>query len=160
MCARRIPIWLFRRGGYHPPAAPVLSPSRGLVPGRPAGNVRNGGWGTFPPSARSPGFRRGAQCAPAGCRATVIRRGGYQPPVFPVLSPSVGAGPRPARRECPETVAWGYFAAAAASSFCHDTKGTKRSLRGRGIPISPFGFPLKRPRGKWIFPLDSFFFAN
>ena len=62
-------------------------------------------------------FRRGAQCAPAKYRATVIRRGGYQPPVFPVLSPSVGAGPRPARRECPETVAWGYFAAAAASSF-------------------------------------------
>ena len=44
-----------------------------------------------------PLFRRGAQRAPAGYRAAVIRRGGYQPPVLPVSRPSVGVGPRPAR---------------------------------------------------------------
>ena len=43
-------------------------------------------------------FRRGAHRAPAKYRAAVIRRGGYYPPAAPVLSPSVGAGPRPARR--------------------------------------------------------------
>ena len=45
-----------------------------------------------------PLFRRGAHRAPAGHRSAVIRRGGYHPPAIPVLSPSVGAGPRPARR--------------------------------------------------------------
>ena len=116
MCARRVPGHGDSVGAdiIRPPPR-FYPPSRGPVPGRPAGNVRNGGWGTFPPLARFPGFHRVAPCAPAGCRATVIRRGGYHPPVPPVSRPSVGAGPRPAHRKCPETMVWGCSARGLAT---------------------------------------------
>ena len=52
MCARRIPIWLFRRGGYYPPVLLVSRPSVGAGP-RPArwGKSGNGNWGMFRPRA-------------------------------------------------------------------------------------------------------------
>ena len=52
----------------------------------------------IPPAGSPPIFRRGAQRAPAGCRVPVIRRGGYHPPVSPVLRPFAGGNALP----CPQ----------------------------------------------------------
>ena len=79
-----------------------------------------------------PAVRRGAHCAPAGCRAAVIR---YHPPAVPVLSPSVGAGPRPARRCISGNGVLGMFRPRASDFLCGQ-KVTKEPSKGRGISIS------------------------
>ena len=91
----------------------------------------------------------------------LFRRGGYHPPAAPVLSPSVGAGPRPAAGVYPETVIGGCFAPGRVT-FCADRKSPKNRQRGGGFRIVPTPFVSlrstfppdrgnrpHRPAGRW-----------